>query len=139
MDFSSLIYWKSPICYFRGIRCNFLGLFGSRQKLLLANSGDPDQMRCLIWVCTVFLCTPLRVSPDNNGLISLLTLILLNKLCLPHPFFNVNWLDNSVLFFHMNSQTEWKTVQIQIRWVLKKDLHCFQRQCLSWFSRTRVD
>ena len=24
--------------------CNFLGLFGSRQKLLLANSGNPDQM-----------------------------------------------------------------------------------------------
>ena len=23
--------------------CNILGLFGSRQKLLLPNSGDPDQ------------------------------------------------------------------------------------------------
>ena len=43
MDFSTLIYWKS-ICYLRGMRGNFLGLFGSRQKLLLANSGDPDQM-----------------------------------------------------------------------------------------------
>ena len=34
---------EESICYLRGIRCNFLGLFGSRQKLLLANSGDPDQ------------------------------------------------------------------------------------------------
>ena len=31
------------ICFLRGIRCIFLGSFGSRQKLLLANSGDPDQ------------------------------------------------------------------------------------------------
>ena len=44
MDFSTLIYWKSPFATLRGIRCNFLGLFGSRQKLLFANSGDPDQM-----------------------------------------------------------------------------------------------
>ena len=43
VDFSSLIYWKSPICYLRGIRCNFLGLFGSREKMLLANRRDPDQ------------------------------------------------------------------------------------------------
>ena len=35
---------EESICYLRGIRCNFLGLFASRQKLLLANSGNPDQM-----------------------------------------------------------------------------------------------
>ena len=35
---------EGSICYLRGIRCNILGLFGSRQKMLLANSGDPDQM-----------------------------------------------------------------------------------------------
>ena len=34
---------EKSICYLRGIRCNFLGLFGSGEKLLLANSGDPDQ------------------------------------------------------------------------------------------------
>ena len=45
MDFSTHILEES-ICYLRGItgRCNFLSLFGSRPKLLLANSGDPDQM-----------------------------------------------------------------------------------------------
>ena len=35
---------EESICYLKGIRCDLLGLFGSRQKLLLANSGDPDQM-----------------------------------------------------------------------------------------------
>ena len=34
---------EKSICYLRGIWGKFLGLFGSRQKLLLANSGDPDQ------------------------------------------------------------------------------------------------
>ena len=34
---------EESICYIRGIRCNFLGLFGSWEKLLFANSGDPDQ------------------------------------------------------------------------------------------------
>ena len=34
---------EESICYLRGIRCNFLGLFGSRQILLLANREDPDQ------------------------------------------------------------------------------------------------
>ena len=40
--------WTFPPLYIgrvhlvlEGIRCNFLGLFGSRQKLVLANSGDP--------------------------------------------------------------------------------------------------
>ena len=46
-----VVWWTFPpymleesICYLRHIRCNFLGLFGSRQKMLLANSGEPDQM-----------------------------------------------------------------------------------------------
>ena len=34
---------EESICYLRGIRCIFLILFGSREKLILANSGDPDQ------------------------------------------------------------------------------------------------
>ena len=54
---------EESICYLRGIRCNFLGLFGSREKLLFANSGDPDQMlHHLTRVCTVCLCTRFRVS-----------------------------------------------------------------------------
>ena len=44
MDFFQPYILEESICYLRGIRCNFLGLFVSRQKLLLANSGDPDQM-----------------------------------------------------------------------------------------------
>ena len=72
-----------------------------------------------------------------------LALILLNKLSLPQAFLTVNQSDNSMLFVHINSQTEWQTVLILIRWLLKKpsdlDLHCFQRQCLSWFSRARVN
>ena len=49
----------------------FLSLFGSRQKLLLTSSGDPDQtphhaasdlgLHCLLYV-------PLLGFPDNNGL-----------------------------------------------------------------------
>ena len=35
---------EKSICYLGGIRYNFFGLFGSRQKLLLAGSGDSDQM-----------------------------------------------------------------------------------------------
>ena len=35
---------EESICYLRDIRYKFLGLIGSRQKLLIANSGDPDQM-----------------------------------------------------------------------------------------------
>ena len=44
MDFSTLIYWKSPFAIKGVLGVIFLGLFGSRQKLLLANSGDPHQM-----------------------------------------------------------------------------------------------
>ena len=39
VDFSTLIYWKSPFAT-KGV----LGVICSTQKLLLANSGDPDQM-----------------------------------------------------------------------------------------------
>ena len=34
---------EESICYLRGIRCIFLGLFSSRQKLMLTNCGDPNQ------------------------------------------------------------------------------------------------
>ena len=43
MDFSTLLYWKSPFAIKGVLGVISLGLFGSRQKLLLANSGDPDQ------------------------------------------------------------------------------------------------
>ena len=43
VDFSTLIYWKSPFATKGVLGVIFLDLFGSRQKLLLANSGDPDQ------------------------------------------------------------------------------------------------
>ena len=42
----------------------------------------------------------------------------------------------------INSHPEWRTVQIQISWLLQKptdlDLHCLQGQGISGFSRTRV-
>ena len=45
-------FWDQSLkhyCYqnhviMNSVRYDFLGLFGSRQKLLLAKSGDPDQM-----------------------------------------------------------------------------------------------
>ena len=36
---------EESICYLRVLGLIFLGLFGSRQKLLLANCGDTDQMQ----------------------------------------------------------------------------------------------
>ena len=63
---------EESICYLRGIRCNFLGLFGSRQKLLLANSGDPDQMQHNVASDLGLHCfayVPLLRFHDNNGLI----------------------------------------------------------------------
>ena len=70
-------------------------------------------------VCTVGISIPLKphLNFQNlfvsfffklvfSGYIKLLTLILLNKLSLPHPFLTVNQSDNSVLFVHINSQTE---------------------------------
>ena len=50
MDFSTHILEES-ICYLRGIRCSFLGLLGSREKLLFA-----------------YMYVPLLGFPDNNGL-----------------------------------------------------------------------
>ena len=44
VDFSTLIYWKSPFATYGVLGVILSGLFGSRQKLLLANSGDPYQM-----------------------------------------------------------------------------------------------
>ena len=44
MDFSTLIYWESPISTEWVLGETLLGLFGSREKLMLANSGDLDQM-----------------------------------------------------------------------------------------------
>ena len=43
VDFSTLRYWKSPFAIKVVFSVIFLGLFSSGQKLLLANSGDPDQ------------------------------------------------------------------------------------------------
>ena len=50
--------------------CNILGLFGSRQNLLLANSGDPDQMTHYVASdhgSALFAYVPLLGFPDNNG------------------------------------------------------------------------
>ena len=52
-----------------------------------------------IIVCVMFYVTDFGLP--------ILTLILLNKLCLPHSFLIVNQSDNSMLFVHMNSQTKW--------------------------------
>ena len=38
------MYWKSPFATYGVLGVIILGSFGSRQKLLLANSGDPNQM-----------------------------------------------------------------------------------------------
>ena len=61
--------WTFPPLYIG--RCNLLGLFGSRQKLLLANSGDPDQMphkaASVLGLHCLPMC-PLLGFPDNNGL-----------------------------------------------------------------------
>ena len=63
--------FEESICYLRGFRCNFLGLFSSRQKLLLANSEDPDQMPHNAASDLGLHCLPmypLLGFPDNNGL-----------------------------------------------------------------------
>ena len=68
-----------------------------------------------------------------------LTLILLNKLCLPHPFLTVNQSDNSMLLSNYKF-TNWIENSVDPDQMPSDlDLHCFQRQCLSWFSRTRVN
>ena len=56
---------EESICYLRGIRCNFSGLFGSREKLLLANSVDPDQMPHYV-ASALFAYVPLLGFPDNK-------------------------------------------------------------------------
>ena len=63
-----------------GIGCNFLGLFGSRQKLLLANSGDPAQTPHYVASDLALHCLPMLTVlrfPDNNGLFIVLTLLFL--------------------------------------------------------------
>ena len=76
-----------------------------------------------------------------NLLLGFLTLVLLNKM-MPHPFLIFRQSDDLIHIAHINSRTEWQTVQIQISWLLQKqselDRHCLQRQGLSEFSRTRV-
>ena len=70
---------------------------------------------------------------------SLLTLVLLNKLR-SHTYFCQS--DYLIKVVDEDSHTEWQIVQILISWLLQKptdlDLHCLQRQGISWFSRTRV-
>ena len=75
-----------------------------------------------------------------------LTLVMLNKLrChanMPRPLLIYSQSDFFIQVVDINSQTEWWTVLIQIRWLLQKptdlDLHCLQRQGISRFRRTRV-
>ena len=59
----------------------------------------------------------------------------------PFPIFSQS--DYLIQIVDINSHTWWQTVQIQISWLLQKptdlDLHCFQRQGISGFSRTRVN
>ena len=61
---------------------------------------------------------------------------------MPCPFLIVSQSDYFIQIVDINSHTEWRTVQIQISWLLQKptdlDLHCLQRQGVSGFSRTRV-
>ena len=61
---------------------------------------------------------------------------------MPRPLLIFGQSDYLLQVVNTNSNTEWQTVQIQISWLLQKptdlDLHCLQRQGMSWFSRTRV-
>ena len=61
---------------------------------------------------------------------------------MPCPFLIVSQPHHLIQIVDTNSHTEWQTVQIQISWPLQKpadlDLHCFQKQDISEFSRTRV-
>ena len=51
--------------------------------------------------------------------------------------------DYLIQIVDINSHSDWKTLQIQISWLLQKptdlDLHCLQRQGISGLSRTRVN
>ena len=61
---------------------------------------------------------------------------------MPHPFLTFSQSDYLIKVVDIDSHTKWKTVQIQISWLLQKptdlDLHCLQRQGISGFSRIRV-
>ena len=61
---------------------------------------------------------------------------------MPHPLLIFSQSDYLFQIVDINLHTEWKTVQIQISWLLQKptdlDLHCLQRQGISGFSMTRV-
>ena len=72
---------------------------------------------------------------------------------MPHLLLIVSKSDYLIWIVHINSHSEWQTVQIQISWLLQKptdldlhcfqkptdlELHCLQRQGISGFSRTRV-
>ena len=63
-----LIHWKSPFAIKGVLGLNFLGLFGSRQKLLLANSGDSNQMPHYMASDLGLHCVPLLGFPRLNGL-----------------------------------------------------------------------
>ena len=62
---------------------------------------------------------------------------------MPCPLLIFSQSDYLIYIVHINSDTQWQTVQIQISWLLQKptdlDLHCLQRQDISGFSRTRVN
>ena len=71
----------------------------------------PAYLYCLINALGQVRCTyEACMKPRLDSYISILTLILLIKLSLPHPFLTVNQSDNPMLFVHVNSQTPWKTV-----------------------------
>ena len=61
---------------------------------------------------------------------------------MPRPLLIFSQSDYLIQVVDTNSNTEWQTVQIQIRWLLQKpadlDLHCLQRQGISGFCRKRV-
>ena len=62
---------------------------------------------------------------------------------MPCPLLIFSQSDYLNLIFAINSHTLWRTVQIQISWLLQKptdlDLHCLQRQGISGFSRTKFN
>ena len=61
---------------------------------------------------------------------------------MPRPLLIFSQSDYKIWIIAINSHTLWQTKQSQISWLLQKptdlDLHCLQRQGISWFSRTRV-
>ena len=88
--------------------------------------------------------TFLMLFPICDHLCSLCYFLNLNpchakEIKMPHPLLNVSQSDYLIKVIDINSHTKWKTVQIQISWLLQKptdlDLHCLQRQGISGFSR----